>query len=180
MSGVLANASISGLQSPSPAATEAPTAVSAEALAPADLGLLAAGTAGASYGAKGSQVLLLSVTTIGGFCVAVLAVAAAVFCFVRQRRGRQQADVEGSKPSQASAGGSGHGDAPKPSPHQTTPKGLRQAYAKAAGLHEGTMKALPMTSYIMMALLASISCAPPFPAKVVCCSPGLQYLISPW
>ena len=35
-------------------------------------------------------------------------------------------------------GGSGQGAVPQPSLHKTTPKGLRQAYAKAAGLYTGS------------------------------------------
>lgn len=103
---------------------------------PANLRGLADAAAAATLGAEGSHVLLISVTTAGGFCVVALALAAAVFCICR-RRGKQQAYVVERKPSQASMGSSGQGGPPKPSPLQTTPKGLRQAYAKAAGLHRG-------------------------------------------
>lgn len=114
------------------AAVSAPTA--AQSL-PADLRGLADGAAAATLGASGSHVLLVSVTTAGGFCVVALVLAAVVFCILR-RRGKQQAYIVERKPSQASMG-SGQGNPPKPSPLQTTPKGLRQAYAKAAGLHQG-------------------------------------------
>ena len=115
------------------AQVSAPTA--AQSL-PADLRGLADAAAAATLGADGSHVLLVSVTTAGGFCVVALALAAVVFCILRRRR-RQEAYVVERKPSQASMGSSGQGGPPKPSPLQTTPKGLRQAYAKAAGLHRG-------------------------------------------
>lgn len=115
------------------APASAPTA--AQAL-PADLRGLADAAAAATFGATDSHVLLVSVTTAGGFCLVALALAAAVFCVLR-RRGKKEAYVVESKPSQDSMGSSGQGGAPKPSPLQTTPKGLRQAYAKAAGLYQG-------------------------------------------
>ncbi|DBB09856.1 TPA: hypothetical protein ACH3X3_15268 [Trebouxia sp. C0006] len=105
---------------------------------PPGLGGLA-DAAAATLGSTGSHVLLLSVTTVGGFCFIVLLAAAAVFCALRRRRNKRKAYVVERKPSesQASFGGSGRGAVVQPSPHKTTPKGLRQAYAKTAGLYRG-------------------------------------------
>ncbi|KAL0020441.1 hypothetical protein WJX77_003488 [Trebouxia sp. C0004] len=138
LNGTLANASTSSLSSPLPVSRGPAAAPSAAVILPPDLGGLA-GAAAASLGATGSHVLLLSVTTAGGFCVIVLLVAAAVLCALRGRRNKRKAYVVERKPSksQASFGGSGHGAMVQPSPHKTTPKGLRQAYAKAAGLYRG-------------------------------------------
>lgn len=134
------------------AAASAPTAGQ---LLPADLHGLADGAAGATLGASGSHVLLVSVTTAGGFCVVALVLAAVVFCILR-RRGKQHAYIVERKPSQASMGSSGHEGLPKPSPLQTTPKGLRQAYAKAAGLHQGeTSKHISSLSMTLMTARAS-------------------------
>ena len=85
-------------------------------------------------------MLLLSVTTVGGFCAIVLLLVAAVFCILRRQRSKQKAYIVESKPShsQSSMGGSGQDAVLQTSPHKTTPKGLRQAYAKAAGLYTGS------------------------------------------
>ncbi|KAA6425234.1 MAG: hypothetical protein FRX49_04729 [Trebouxia sp. A1-2] len=131
-------ASTSNLSSPLPVFRGPAPAPSAAVSLPPDLGGLA-DAAAASLGATGSHVLLLSVTTVGGFCVVVLLAAAAVFCALRRRRNKRNTYVVERKPSesQASFGGSGRGAQVQPSPHKTTPKGLRQAYAKAAGLYRG-------------------------------------------
>lgn len=135
--GSAVGAGISGLtlQRSSPAEAPASAPTDAPAL-PADLRGLADAAAAATLGAKGSHVILLSVTTAGGFCVIALVLAAVVFCILRRRRKHREAYVVQSKPSQASLGSSGR-DASKRSPLQTTPKGLRQAYAKAAGQYSG-------------------------------------------
>ena len=136
--GTAAGADINGLSVQQSPPVEAPASAPNGAPAlPADLRGLADAAAAATLGAKGSHVLLLSVTTVGGFCVIALLLAAVVFCFLQRRRKRREAYVIESKPSQASMGSSGRGDASKPSPLQTTPKGLRQAYAKAAGRYSG-------------------------------------------
>ena len=136
--GTPANASTSNLSPPLPVSRGPAAAPSAAVSLPPALGGLA-DAAAASLGAAGSHVLLLSVTTVGGFCVIVLLVAAAVCCALRRRRNKRNAYVVKRKPSesQASFGGSGRGAVVQPSPHKTTPKGLRQAYAKTAGLYRG-------------------------------------------
>lgn len=123
---------------PAPAAAPTP----AQAL-PADLRGLADAAAAATPGTADSHLLLVSVTTAAGFCVVALALAAAVFCVLR-RRGKKEAYTVERKLSEASMGSSGQGGAPNLHPQQTTPKGLRQAYAKAAGLHQG--KAVTVSS----------------------------------
>lgn len=129
--------STSSLGSASPRLQQAPAAAPTLAQAlPADLRGLADAAAAATPGATDSHLLLVSITTVGGFCLVALALAAAVFCVLR-RRGKKEAYIVERKLSQVSMGSSGHGGVPKPSPQQTTPKGLRQAYAKAAGLHQG-------------------------------------------
>lgn len=136
------NASTSSLDPPSPRSTrvsQAPAAAPAVAQAlPSDLRGLADAAAAATPGTADSHLLLVSVTTAGGFCLVALCLAATVFCMLR-RRPKKDAYIVERKPSQASLGssGRGQGSAPKPSPQQTTPKGLRQAYAKAAGLYQG-------------------------------------------
>ena len=138
--GTPANASTSNLSPPLPVSRGPAAAPSAAVSLPPALGGLA-DAAAASLGSTGSHVLLLSVTTVGGFCVIVLLAAAAVFCALRRRRSKRKAYVVERKPSesQASFGGSGRGAVVQPSPHKTTPKGLRQAYAKAAGLYRGSV-----------------------------------------
>ncbi len=142
--GTLTSASISSLSSPLPNGTSPTTGPASAPIAaqslPPDVGALA-DAAAATLGAKGSHVLILSVTTVGGFCVIFLVLAAAVFCVMRRRRSKQKAYVVESKPSQAGMSGGGQGAGPGPSPHLTTPKGLRQAYAKAAGLYTGDKSA---------------------------------------
>ena len=154
MAGALTNASISSVPPSATSSAIAPaTAPSAAASLPPDLSGLA-DAAAAALGANGSHVLLLSVTTVGGFCVIILVLAAAVFCMLRRRQKKKQAYVVKSKPSQASMDGDGPGQRidQNPSPLVTTPKGLRQAYTKAAGLHTGgnvnhrSPMALPNTS----------------------------------
>jgi hypothetical protein len=140
LAGTPANAATSNLSSPLPVSRGPTAAPSAAVSLPPSLGGLA-DAAAASLGATGSHVLLLSVTTVGGFCVMVLLVAAAVFCVLRRRRNKQKAYIVEKQPSesQASFGGSGRGAVVQPSPYKTTPKGLRQAYAKAAGLYRGNV-----------------------------------------
>ncbi len=137
--GTPANASTSNLSPPLPVSRGPAAAPSAAVSLPPGLGGLA-DAAAASLGATGSHVLLLSVTTVGGFCVILLA-AAAVFYALRWRRNKRKAYVVERKPSesQASFGDSGQGAVVQPSPHKTTPKGLRQAYAKAASLYRGNV-----------------------------------------
>lgn len=137
MNAETSNVSTSSLGPSSPRLQQAPAAAPTLAPAlPADLIGLAGAAAAATPGTTDSHLLLVSVTTAGGFCLVALALAAAVFCVLR-RRGKKEAYVVERKPSQASMDSSGQGGAPKPSPQQTTPKGLRQAYAKAAGLYQG-------------------------------------------
>ena len=136
------NVATSSLEPPSPRSTRvSPALAAAPAVAqplPSDLRGLADAAAPATPGTADSHLLLVSVTTAGGFCLVALCLAAAVFCVLRRQK-KKDAFVVKRKPSQASMGssGRGQGSAPKPSPQQTTPKGLRQAYAKAAGLYEG-------------------------------------------
>ncbi|KAL0052577.1 hypothetical protein WJX82_004191 [Trebouxia sp. C0006] len=138
LNGTPANASTSNLSPPLPVSRGPAAAPSAAVSMPPGLGGLA-DAAAATLGSTGSHVLLLSVTTVGGFCFIVLLAAAAVFCALRRRRNKRKAYVVERKPSesQASFGGSGRGAVVQPSPHKTTPKGLRQAYAKTAGLYRG-------------------------------------------
>ena len=140
LAGTPANASTSNLSPPLSVSRGPAAAPSAAVSLPPGLGGLA-DAAAASLGAPGSHVLLLSVTTVGGFCAIVLLAAAAVFCALRRRRNKRKAYLVERKPSesQASYGGSGRGAQVQPSPHKTTPKGLRQAYAKAAGLYRGNV-----------------------------------------
>lgn len=158
-------ASTSNLSSPLPVFRGPAPAPSAAVSLPPDLGGLA-DAAAASLGATGSHVLLLSVTTVGGFCVVVLLAAAAVFCALRRRRNKRNTYVVERKPSesQASFGGSGRGAQVQPSPHKTTPKGLRQAYAKAAGLYRGNVcchswKILTASLWVLLLLFKLASAA---------------------
>ena len=94
---------------------------------------------------NGSHVMLLSSTSAGGFCILVLLVAALICCVRHRKRSKQlQQQKLYMAPSKLSqdgmeegmGGGGGEGD--EASPLETTPKGLRQAYAKAALLKGGS------------------------------------------
>ena len=138
--GTPTNSSISGLGPPTATDFNASGPAAAPAAAaglPPALAGLADASAAATLGAKGSHVLLLSITTVGGFCVVVLVLTAVVLCVICHRRRKRDAYTVERKPSQSGSDKSNRGAALKPSPQMTTPKGLRQAYAKASGRHQG-------------------------------------------
>ena len=138
--------------------------VSAPGLSPAALGTSPSSALGLNDGAlsgadaaqpdpNGSHVMLLSGTSAGGFCILVLLLLAAVHCIKRCKHSKllkqQKAYELSAKPPDGGmeegladscrghVGSYDYDAVTKGSPHRTTPKGLRQAYAKAMGVSQG-------------------------------------------
>lgn len=136
----------------------------APGLSPAALGTSPASALGLNDGAlggadsahpdpNGSHVMLLSGTSAGGLCILVLLLLAAVYCFKRHKRSKQlqhqKAYELSAKPSNGGMeegladscrghlGSYDYDTVTKGSPHRTTPKGLRQVYAKAMSVSQG-------------------------------------------
>lgn len=166
-----------GIESYSPGAEAEPPAATAPApgllpaapgsdTAPASALGLANGSLGNADSAarpdsNGSHVMLLSSTSAGGFCILVLLAAALICCARHRKRSKQLQQQKLYKaPSKLSqdgmeegmgggdeGGAEGYGEGDEASPLETTPKGLRQAYAKAALLKGGSI--IVMLCYTM-------------------------------
>ena len=111
---------------------------------------------------QGPHIMLLSGTSAGGLCILVLLIAAVISCVQRRKQSKQLQQQKlylASKDSQSGMeqgggdgdeGGDGYGGSgAKASPHDTTPKGLRQAYAKAAALHQGSWRSCSMNAAVV-------------------------------